>query len=200
MDKVWTEVKPLYLEEMQKYNYDKMEEQLQFLWDYLRMERTDTFIFVIIPNLLDMHWSGTWSTYENYGYIVEHRQVHNFNAHEYLHSIINPLIEKHYGRQRRKLTKYYQAEKKLPYAQSYQDPKAYAWESFVRALDLRLHVLQENDPETTKRCEDRVEYLSKEGLGLVRPFYLLLKEYELTDGSLDHFIPIMLEKVPEYPG
>jgi len=196
LDKIWAQVKPLYLEDVHKYDVDRMERQFNFLWSYLRMQRTDQLIFMVIPNPLGMRFSGQWSTYENYGYIVESPR-YRLNLHEYLHSIADPLVKKHYSRHRRKLNKYYQAAKDLPYASSYQHPVSHAGESLIRAMDSRMHALMEDDPETTKNCEARCIELSESGLSLAHPFYELLKQYEQTDMSFDQFVPLMLDLVPE---
>ena len=197
MDKIWAQVKPLYLEDIHKYDFERMEQQFNFLWSYLRMQRTDELELMVIPNPLDMRFTGTWSLYENYGYIVESPRTYGLNLHEYLHSISDSFVRKHYSRHRRKLNKYYQAAKDLPYASSYQHPVTHACESLVRAMDIRMHALMNDDPETIKMCEARCIELSESGLSLVHPFYELLKQYEQTDMSFDQFVPQMLDLVPE---
>ncbi len=93
---------------------------------------------------------------------------------------------------------YYQAAKDLPYAGSYQHPVTHACESLVRALDIRMHALMEDDPDTYKSCKARCIELSESGLSLVQPFYELLIQYEQTDKGFDQFMPHMLELLPEF--
>jgi hypothetical protein len=197
---VWTEVKPGYLDEIHKYNFDKMERQLVFIWDYLRMKRRDRFVFVSVPNLLDMHYHAIGAKYENYWYMVESPGAgsHAMNVHEYLHSIVNSMVAARYNAHAAKLNKYFEAGKDQPLAESYGHPVTYTYECLVRALDIRLRALFEDNPSVTTRCEARIEYLTKNGLTLVQPFYLLLSEYEQSNRNFEQFLPAMLDMLPEY--
>jgi len=199
MEKVWTEVKPIYLEEIGKYNFNSMESHLKFVWDYLRMERSDEFVFVSVPNLLDQHYHAIGAKYENYWYMVESpgAGTHSLNIHEYLHSIVNSMVEAHYSEQAEKLNKYFEAGKDLPLAESYGHPVTYSYECLVRALTTRLYVLMEND-FTASGGESKVKYLTREGLILVEPFYDLLDEYEQSDKNFEEFLPVMLDMLEEY--
>ncbi len=200
MEKVWAEVKPIYVDEIGKYNFDKMNSQLKFIWDYLRMERRDRFVFVSVPNLLDQHYHAIGTKYENYWYMVESPGAgsHSLNVHEYLHSIVNSMVRARYNRHSEKLNKYYEAGKDLSLAKSYRHPVTYTFESLVRALDIRIRVLLEDNPSTTGRLEGRVEYLTNNGLTLVQPFYNLLDEYEQSDKNFEKFLPVMLDMLEEY--
>ena len=200
LDTIWAEVKPSYLEEIHKYDFDKMKHQLVFIWDYLRMERKDRFVFVSVPNFLDMHYSAIGAKYENYWYMVESPGAgsHGLNVHEYLHSIVNPLVEDNYQAYCEKLNKYFEAGKGQPLAKNYGHPVTYTFECLVRALDHRLRVLLEDNPTTTKRCENRIVYLTQNGLTLVEPFYQLLRKYEQSDKNFERFFPMMLDLLPEY--
>ncbi len=200
MEKVWAEVKPIYVEEIGKYNFDTMNSQLKFIWDYLRMERRDRFVFISVPNLLDKHYQAIGSKYENYWYMVESpgAGAHSLNVHEYLHSIVNSMVRARYNRHSEKLNKYFEAGKNLSLAKSYGHPVVYTFECLVRALDMRIRTLLEDNPSTTERCEGRVEYLTNNGLTLVQPFYDLLDEYEQSDKNFEEFLPVMLDMLEDY--
>ena len=71
LDDVWSQVRSDYIAEINKYNFEKMRRQLSFVWEYLRMERSDSYTIVSIPNLLDSHYMAIGSRYENYYYSVE---------------------------------------------------------------------------------------------------------------------------------
>jgi hypothetical protein len=177
-----------------------MEHQLVFIWDYLRMKRRDQFVFISVPNLLDKHYQAIGAKYENYWYMVESPGAgsHSMNVHEYLHSIVNSMVAALYNAHAGKLNKYFKAGKDQPLAESYGHPVTYTYECLVRALDIRLRALFEDDPSVTARCEGRIKYLTKHGLTLVQPFYVLLSEYEQSNKNFEQFLPTMLELLPEY--
>jgi hypothetical protein len=97
-----------------------------------------------------------------------------------------------------KLNKYFQAGKDLPMAKNYRHPVGYAYECLVRALDHRIRVTLNNNPTTITQCESRVAELTREGLLLVHPFYQLLTEYEDSGMNFEEFLPVMLERLPDY--
>ena len=200
LNTIWDQVKPYYLEEIRKYNFDRMEHQLAFLWDYLRMERSDSFVFITVPNLLEQHYYAIGAQYENYYYMVESPGAgsNSLNIHEYLHSMINPMVKACYDFQREKLDRYYEAGKDQPLAATYRHNVTYAFECLVRALDKRLCVLLAQTPSTSRRCEQRVLELTQDGLTLVHPFYRLLQQYEQGQISFAQFLPEMLILLPEY--
>jgi hypothetical protein len=147
--------------------------------------------------------------YENYYYAVEGpREYSNgFNIHEYLHSFISALMNKNYASQQKKLNAYFVAGKDMPMAKNYGQRKAYASECLIRALDHRMCLLMEDNPEavkqrenTTKRLnrENVVKWITHEGLLLTEPFYRLLIKFEETDMNFEEYLPEMLDLLPEY--
>ena len=199
LDDVWDEVKADYVAEIRKYNIDGMQHQMDFLWEYLRMERRDMLTLVNIPNLLDTHYHAIGAHYENYYYTVESPGSHAYglNTHEYLHSIVNPLVMAATVDSDSELFVYYKAGKDKP-IQSYRDPVTFTFECLVRALDIRLRVLLTDDPAYKKLIEDRVDELTELGLTLTRAFYNMLADYEQSELSFDQFVPIMLRELPTY--
>lgn len=200
LDEVWNEVKGDYIAELKKYDFAKMQHQMAFLWEYLRMERRDTLTLVNVPNLLEMHYHAIGARYEDYYYTVESPGSHSYglNVHEYLHSIVNPLVEAATDGSDSKLLAYYKAGENKPISRSYRNPVTFTFECLVRAVDHRLRVLLADDPAVKKRSEDRVSQLTKDGLTLTDPFYILLAEYENSGLSFDKFVPVMLQSLPEY--
>lgn len=195
---VWAEVKPDYLAEIRKYDLEKMQRQLAFLWEYLRMPRQDTFVLVNIPNLLDAHFEAIGARYENYYYSVESPGAgsYDLNIHEYLHSIVNPLVKANYAGYEAKLRAYWRAGEGKPFSKTYGAPETFTFESLVRALDHRLAVLSTQDPDARKRCEDRLAEQTNQGLTLAMPFYRLLVEFEQSGKSFREFMPVLFEKLP----
>jgi hypothetical protein len=199
LGEVWEQVKPDYVAEIKQYNFEKMKRQMDSLWTYLRMLRRDTLTLVSVPNLLDSHFEAIGARYESFYYSVESPGSHSYdlNIHEYLHSIVNPLVQADFDAQQAKLAKYCQAGKGRPFGRTYGSPVTFTFESLVRALDHRLAVLQSNDPTDKKRIEGQVAWETEKGLTLTRPFYDLLAEFEQSGKSFDQFLPTMLERLPE---
>jgi hypothetical protein len=200
LDEVWDEVKGDYIAEIRKYNIAGMQHQMNFLWKYLRMERRDTLTLVNVPNLLESHFYAIGAQYENYYYTVESPGSHAYglNIHEYLHSIVNPLVMATTVESDSELFAYYKAGEDKPITSSYRDPVTFTFECMVRAMDHRLSALLSENAEGKKRAENRVDQLTEQGLTLTRAFYNMLADYEHGDLSFDQFVPIMLRELPAY--
>jgi hypothetical protein len=196
---VWDQVKSQYVAEIRKYNFERMKRRMDFLWTYLRMPRHDTLTLVSVPNLLESHFEAIGARYEDLYYSVESPGSHDYdlNIHEYLHSVVNPLVQADFDAQQAKLAKYCQAGKDRPFGKTYGSPVTSTFESLVRALDHRLVVLQTNDPADKKRIEGQVAWETEKGLTLVQPFYSLLAEFEQSGKPFDQFLPTLLEHLPE---
>jgi hypothetical protein len=108
------------------------------------------------------------------------------------------MVRARYNRHSEKLNKYFEAGKDLSLAKSYGHPVTYTYECLVRALDIRIRALMEDNPSITSRLEGRVEYLTNNGLTLVQPFYNLLDEYEQSGKDFEQFLPVMLDMIEEY--
>ena len=200
MEQIWKQVKSDYLAELGKYDFDQMNKQLLFVWKYLKLQRRDNFVFVVVPNLLDGHYNAIGASYENYWYIVESPGSGGgpFNVHEYLHSIINPLGEANYDKHREKLDTYLEAGKDMPLGKSYRaNITTFTSECLVRALAHRIGAVMTNDPKSMTISEKRINQLNKDGLTLVEPFYQSLGEYEDSGMNFEDFLPVMLERLDE---
>jgi hypothetical protein len=198
LDEVWNQVKGDYIAELKRYDFARRQREMTSLWAYLRMERRDSFTIVNVPDLLDCHFTAIGAVYENYHYSVEGPGAtgYGLNTHEYLHSIVNPLVRENYAKHKRKLLKYYRAGKHGPACKSYQNPVVFTWECLVHAVDHRLAV--RDNPKRENWANQRVASLSQKGLVLTQPFYDLLADYELSDKSFDQYLPILLERLPEF--
>lgn len=199
LDEVWDAVKDAYVAEIKRYDFEKMQREMTFLWKYLRMERQDTFTLVHVPNPLDRHFSAIGAEYDGYYYAVESPGAiaHSLNIHEYLHSIVNDLVSKNYAGHKSKLLKYYKAGKNAPGVASYREPVIFVSECMVRALDRRIRGRFENTPQWTQLTKDQVAGNTREGLNLTQPFYDLLDEFERSGQPFDRYLPTMLERLPD---
>ena len=200
LDEVWTAVKPEYQQELRKYDLARMRREFDYVWQYLRMNRTDGLLMITVPNLLDEHYSGIGARYGDAYYSVESpgAQRYGLNIHEYLHSIVNNLIKTRFANHRERLEDYYLVGRTLPMAQSYQDALVFTYESLVRALDHRIRWKLTNDPAVRARLDARVEEITKKGLTLAQPFYLLLDNYEKAGLPFDRALPELLRAIPPY--
>jgi hypothetical protein len=199
LEQVWNAVKPDYIAELKKYNFEKMKRQVSFLWEYLRMKRSDTYVIVHVPDPLDRRANAIGARYENYYYSVESpgSSYYDLNIHEYLHSIVNPLVKTNYENYKSKLGAYYQAGKGGPLSESYQDLETFIYECLVRALDHRMRVKLEARDAVTKQAEDQIAEMTRQGLTLTQPFYLLLEDYEKSGKRFDEFMPLLFDALPK---
>ena len=200
VEQVWEEVKADYLADIGQYDFQRMNHQLAFVWEYLRLERKDCFTFVTVPNLMDRYYHAIGAQYENYWFMVESPGAvsYGMNVHEYLHSMINSMMDRCYEDHCTKLNAYCSAGKGMPLAKSYSIPQVYAWECLVRALDHRIGGLMSGESSVLEAEQRRIEYLNRDGLFLVQPFYELLDDYEASEMNFEEFLPVMLERLPEY--
>jgi len=200
LDDVWDEVKGDYIKEIDVgYDLDRMKKQMSFLWNYLKMQRNDKLIIVQVPNPLERHATASGAKYENYFYSIDGPgSSSNLNIHEYLHTIINPIVKADVPAYKSKLQQYYKAGKDAPISKSYQDPVIFTYECLVHAIDTRLIVVQLSDAEVKKRVEDKLMLLTRDGYTLSWPFYLLLADYEKSDKNFKQYMPVMFENLPQY--
>jgi hypothetical protein len=201
LEEVWDEVKPEYVADINKYDFDEMDRQLSFLWGYLRMERNENYLIVNVPNLMGPHYQGFSIQYEKYIYTVENPGSHSYgiNIHEYLHKIVGPLVDIHYKQHQNNLRNYYNAGKGGDWVKPYQHPRIFTEECLVRALDNRIKMKLKN--EASKQTEAEPSMVAQEtskGFNLVRPFYLLTNQFEESGESFENFLPTILETLPEY--
>jgi hypothetical protein len=202
LDSLWEQVKPDYVAAIREYDVDKMQREMTFLWEYFRMPRRDSSTIIVqVPDLLDRHTGAMGAGYGPYSYSVNNpgSSGNGLNVHEYLHSIINPLVEANYARFRAKLRAYYEAGKDTPVVRgSYGHPVTFAFECLVGACDRRIMMKFENDPKWTRLAQQQVAGDTQAGLNLTQPYYNLLPEFEQSGKSFDEFLPTLLEHLPEY--
>jgi hypothetical protein len=202
LDELWAEVKPQYLAEIERYDFEEMSRQMATLWGYPRMPRQDDYVLVNVPNLLDAKYTGIGAQFGRYYYQVESDGASSYalNMHEYLHSIVNPLVRQHFSKAEANLVKYYEAGKDGRYARSYQSPLSMTSESLTRALDYRLRVKLSSNADAFEAAEARIEEITAGGLTPTGPFYRLLEEqYERGSTSFAEYVPVLPEDIPPIP-
>lgn len=200
LDEVWSKVKGDYLAEINMYDVGRMKQQMTFLWDYLRMSRSDMLLIVQVPNPLERHAMASGAKYENYFYSIDGpgSTGGSLDVHEYLHTFVNNLVKDNYAREMGKLQEYFNAGKDAEISKPYPDPALFAAECLIHSLTHRLSVLQISDSTIRERIEAEVDGLTKGGYTLLKPLYLLLSDFEKSGKPFDQFLPVMLEKLPKY--
>jgi hypothetical protein len=200
LDQIWEELRPQYAAEIGRYSPACMAEQMDALWQYLRMTRKDNWVIIHIPNPLERHFTASAHRFEQYSYSIDGpgSSGGGLNVHEYLHSLTHDLVRACYGAQARKLCAYFAAGKDAPISASYQDPVGWTDECLVHALDHRLAVLQSSSAQAQATTEADVASLTQGGYQLLGPLYAALADFEKSDMPFDRYLPILLEKLPEY--
>ena len=195
LENIWANCKEDYINEIKRYDANKMAEQMDFLWEYLRMKRKDNYTIIHIPNPLYRHNTADAHRFENYFYSVDGPGSNNggLNIHEYLHTIINQSVIENYSLQKEKLDEYFKSGKDASISASYQSPEAWTSECLVHALDSRIRANMSDDK---KRIEAQVDSLTKKGYTLLKPFYDSLSNFEKSNLPFDQYLPIMLENLP----
>jgi hypothetical protein len=198
---IWEQIKPEYMVEIQKYDVDKMNREMAFLWTYLRMKRHDpSTIIVQIPDLLDRHTGAMGAGSEHYYYSVDNpgSGAHSLNIHEYLHTVVNPLVQANHARFQTKLDAYYMAGMDAPGVAPYRHPVTFTFECMVAALTWRIYTNLATDPQERRVWEQKALQDTAAGLNLTLPFYRLLAEFEQSDKPFHEYLPALLEHLPEY--
>lgn len=188
---LWEEVRPMYEEEAALYQ-QAAGQAVQDALNYCRMQDIQLKKFVIIPNLLDAHWSGKGPTVGDVAYVVvgpteEGKADIDLLQHEALHSIVGPLIEANLNViNEEKQSELYKALK-IHVPSSYGSWESIIEEQVVRAIDCRLSV---------QICEDfGLANDEAQGFLLERTLVEKLKDYEQSGRSLVEYIPELLQSI-----
>lgn len=201
LEEIWELVKPEYIAEIRKYDVARMDRHMTFLWTYLRMERQDpSTIIVQVPDLLSRYRGAMGAGYEHYYYSVDNPGSHDYglNIHEYLHTVVNPLMIANYPRFQAKLDAYYMAGKDAPAVETYRRPTTFAFECMVGAMTRRILMRLNDNPEHATLWTQQAAIDTKAGLNLTLPFYNLLADFEESGSPFDQYLPTLLERLPAY--
>lgn len=201
LDTLWNDVYPKYMAEVKRFDVGRIVKEEGQIWEYVRLANSKLHKKVVtIPNLLDTKWSAFSIEYADYFFMISSPESHDYglNIHEYLHGVLGPLVEKHYGKYKGKFHPYLEAAQNYPTIKgNYNHLTSFIEENLVRAADLRIAaVYQQKEPAAIRRQMDAE---IKEGFTLFLPFYHLLQEYEESpDKNLDQFLSQIFDQVPFY--
>jgi len=189
---VWAQVQPYYQAEAEALRA-AAPPALQSTLDYLRLRTLPIDRIVIIPNLLDAHWSGYGPEIGGVGYVIvgPTRQPPSLDLvqHEALHSLLGPLVNADAGSVDRAQAERLQTALRPGLTGSYGTWESLLEESAVRAVGVRL-----TEPEWRANALLNDE---AQGLGLVRPLAEALAAYEAQAGSIEDYLPQWLAVLNE---
>jgi hypothetical protein len=197
LDEVWNAVKPDYLAEIQKYDITKMSEDLDFVWQYVRMPRREARIMVSVPNLLDRYYSADSMGCGKYFVSVEGPGSHDYrlNVHEYLHEIVNPAVARWREEYSQRLQPYFDRWMKHPAHRGYETVQMYVQECLVKALEARISVKLR--PELRNRKNAQVAQDVKNGYELTGVLHESLADSETDQKAFDDFVKVLFERLPQ---
>lgn len=187
--RLWQNHQPAYAAEIARYQA-LLEPSLQVTQDYLGVSASSIGTVVMLPNLSDAYWRGYGLAVGDTSYIVSGpAETPNIGLlqHEYLHPIINPLVDANLTAidpaQSRRLF----AALRGGVARGYGSWEAILHESVIRAVQVRLAAPAEREWQLEKE--------ESAGFWLVRPLAQQLEDYEAGDVSLAEYMPTLLAAV-----
>lgn len=190
---LWAEHRPAYEAEVARYQ-DRLAPSLQVTLAYLRLEAPTTGRVVMLPNLLDAYWRGYGQAVGETSYIIsgpaEQPNI-GLVQHEFMHPIINPLVDANLAAVDPDVARQLFAELKGQVGRGYQSWEGILHESVIRAVEVRLAA-----------AADRERLLTNEeaqGFWLVRPLAHQLEAYERGPGSLAEYMPTLLAALNSLP-
>jgi hypothetical protein len=183
---LWQRVRPDYDAEIVRYQ-DLLEPSLQTTLAYLRLSEPTTGRVVMLPNLMDVYWRGYGQAVGETSYIVagpaEQPNI-SLLQHEFMHPIINPLVDAHL-----EAVEAFQASRLFAALKEGVGPGYGSWEGMlhenvIRAISIRLAEPAERDWLLRKE--------EGHGFWLVRPLALQLEVYEQGNLAMPEYMPSLL--------
>lgn len=181
---LWAQVRPLYEAEADRVR-EVAGPAVQAAMDYAGLTEAPARRIVVIPNLLDAHWSGYGPQIGETAYVVvgptRERPDAGLIQHEANHSLIGPLVDAQRDAVDPEQARRLHQALRGGVRGSYGTWEILLEESVVRAIDARLA-----GPEWR---ENALRHDEAAGLWLVRPLSERLAEYEARGGRLADFMP-----------
>lgn len=176
-------------EEAAKYDAQRIQQQIDFVYDYTRLTRADAgdFDLRIIPAPFESHYTAMSLHYKGMLVIVDGPGSNDYglNTHEYLHPLVGQAMPADLGGQRAAFRRVLDANRDKPTIHgNYAGLQIYVEENLVRALDARIRAALEPDNAALRQhLQEMMRQEAADGLVLVPQFYDALAEFE-ADPSL----------------
>jgi hypothetical protein len=190
---LWQTFRPDYEAEAARYQ-NLIDPNLQVTLAYLRQAAPTTSRVIMLPNLLDAFWRGYGLAVGETSYIVSGpAETPNIGLvrHEFMHPIINPLVDAHLPAVDPEQAGRLFAELKGQVGRGYQSWAGILHESVIRAVEVRLAA-----------PADQAGMLADEeaqGFWLVRPLAHQLEDYERGASPLAEYMPTLLASLNSLP-
>lgn len=186
---MWAEVLPLYTaaaREIEPLAALAAQEAL----DYLRVVDPPIDQVVIIPNLVDSHYSGYGPHIGRTAYIVAGPTEDEINLiglvqHEMMHPIVGPMVEAHLDVLTPQTQRQIAAIARNDMPDGYRSAGTTVEETLIRAIGYRML----GDPAL---AEQQIQQLEPQGFVLIRPLYDALEGYEASGQPLEDYMPVLL--------
>jgi len=192
VSQLWKECQGKSLEEFNKH-YKIAFLFIQKILNYLKIKRLPSKKIIFISNPLDAIGAGYGPTIHDKVYVIFGPSKGSLNIqllrHEFLHSIINPLIQKR-RINKRVIKENKQLLRKIvsPIAlKYYDDPEIVAIEYIIRTIELRLF--------STKKRSQYIRDQIKCGFPYIEFFDAQLKDYEKNKKPFATYLPIILKNM-----
>jgi hypothetical protein len=189
IEELYKKYKPYYDRELAKYSYN-VYESIAKTNNFLRVDTPHSDGFYVEVNLLDAYYRGfglgNIDLYKGKGVILigpsNEPNILNI-THEYLHGIINPIIDNLDNEVNRLSNNMQYVQQSKAVSQGYDNWDEIVKESFVRALSRKM--VSGNSIESA-----RTE--TKDGFILTEYIYSRFDEYNNYEGSLEKFVSKIL--------
>ena len=148
---------------------------------------------VIIPNLLDSHYSGYGPQIGDTAYVIAGPtdSIENLTGlmeHEMLHSMIGPVLDQNSSVIKPAVKNELYQTLKTTMPSSYGSWNSILEESLIRAINLRMIADEDIRNQQISRLVD-------EGFLLIPVFNEALKDYEQSNQTLDSYLPLLLKRL-----
>jgi hypothetical protein len=183
---LWHTYRPEYVAEIVRYQ-DLLGPSLKVTLAYLRLDAPTSGRVVMLPNLLDSYWRGYGQAVGETSYILSGpAETPNISLvqHEFMHPIINPLVDANLAAVEPELARQLFAHHKDEVGRGYQSWEGILHESVIRAVEVRL--ADAADQETILANGEA------QGFWLVRPLAHQLEAFERGTSTLAEYMPTLL--------
>jgi hypothetical protein len=194
LDALWAEVLPVYQSEIARWK-PIAEQSQRTVKAYLRTESLPYRQMVVIPNLLDSHYSGYGPQVGAIAYVVagpteDERSLAGLIEHELLHSLVGPVLDANLDAVDQAQAERLYAVLKTTMPAGYGTWPSALEENLLRAINLRLV------PDPALRA-NQIDRLEQAGFLLIRPLDTALTAYERSGLPFAEYAPMLLQSLNE---